>query len=281
MAKKAALFELGTKFGDWTVVEQETKNYAGKVGVSFSRVRCVCGTEKSLPNANLRTGHSNGCGCRRGRALGLSGTTHGKSNTPLYKLWQSIKYRLEHQTTYEKISIYEPWKTDFLAFEAYIISLGPKPTPEHSLDRIDCYGDYVPGNLRWADKQVQALNRTNSIEAHLANSKIAIGQKFDMLTVLELTIKHRGSRRWPAARVRCDCGTVKVVYLSQLTSPKTKSCGCHKNKNLLLGGLSHEKPITMDGETLNRREWADKLGISPQTLYLRLRALTGPKYTKK
>lgn len=56
---------------------------------------------------------------------------------------------------------------------------------------------------------------------------IAIGQKFNMLTVLEeLPIGSNGR----VLKCRCDCGTVKEVLLPHLVRSLIKSCGCHRRK---------------------------------------------------
>lgn len=38
-------------------------------------------------------------------------------------------------------------------------ALGPRPSAMHTLDRIDNNGDYEIGNVRWATRQQQNLNR--------------------------------------------------------------------------------------------------------------------------
>lgn len=275
MVARLPLLEVGAKFGDWTVVGQLEKEHNGKENVPFSRVRCACGkVEKDLLSSYLRAGKTNGCGCKRGLALAYSGITHGKSRTPIYRLWAAIKHRLGSQASYAGIGMYGPWMIDFVAFETFILSLGPKPTPQHTLDRIDSNGDYAPDNLRWADKTLQSVNRRNNMLGNLeANSKVAVGQKYDLLTVEELIIRRAYGRNWYAARVRCECGTIKVVHQKQLLSEKTKSCGCFKNRNLLLGAQAQEKPITANGETLSLHEWARRGGMSVQVIWNRINKL--------
>ena len=54
------------------------------------------------------------------------------------------------------ITVADEWRNDFPAFLAYI---GPKPSPRHTIDRIDGTKGYVPGNVRWATYHEQAVNR--------------------------------------------------------------------------------------------------------------------------
>ena len=48
------------------------------------------------------------------------------------------------------------------SFDNFLQDMGYRPTPEHSLDRIDSNGDYEPYNCRWVTQLEQANNRVNS-----------------------------------------------------------------------------------------------------------------------
>jgi len=50
------------------------------------------------------------------------------------------------------------------------------------------------------------------------------GDKFNRLTVLEFSKSDKRWRKW--YKVKCDCGSEKVVMGSAMTSGNTKSCGC-------------------------------------------------------
>jgi hypothetical protein len=85
------------------------------------------------------------------------------SNTPEYRAWCGAKSRCADKKGYASkyyrdrgITVCDEWKCDFHAFFKHI---GPKPTPKHTLDRIDNDRGYEPGNVRWATMTAQARNR--------------------------------------------------------------------------------------------------------------------------
>lgn len=57
------------------------------------------------------------------------------------------------------ISVCPEWLDDFSRFLA---DVGPRPTPKHSLDRIDVNGNYEPDNVRWATAREQQWNQRHT-----------------------------------------------------------------------------------------------------------------------
>jgi hypothetical protein len=86
--------------------------------------------------------------------------------TPEYIAWVHMVQRCEyaHHEFFQNyggrgIRVCERWRQSYPAFLA---DMGRRPSPEHSLDRIDYDGHYEPGNCRWATDLEQNRNRRSS-----------------------------------------------------------------------------------------------------------------------
>lgn len=163
---------IGKVFGRLTVVQRAENN---KRGEAQWRCACSCGGTAVTKTNLLTSGHTKSCGClqreRTSAAAKISSRTHGESKCPEWISWHSMRARCQYQTSinFERyggrgVKVCDRWQK----YENFLADMGRKPTPAHTLDRIDPDGHYEPTNCRWASKVEQANNRRD-------NHRITIG----------------------------------------------------------------------------------------------------------
>jgi hypothetical protein len=87
------------------------------------------------------------------------------AKTAIYRVWNNMRNRClnPHNRGFWKygargVTVAERWAS----FENFLADMGERPSPKHSIDRIDNSRGYEPGNCRWLDMRGQQNNRTNN-----------------------------------------------------------------------------------------------------------------------
>lgn len=165
--------QVGDVFTRLTVVEL---SHPDKNGQTHWLCRCKCGTEKRISALNLNRRLIKSCGCIRKETTSARSKTHGLSNTPEHATWCNMIGRCRRHdpgTIYAEKGTFvcQRWAE---SFEAFLEDMGPKPSPDSSIDRIDNDGNYTCGhcedckerdqkaNCRWADWTQQMRNNSRN-----------------------------------------------------------------------------------------------------------------------
>jgi hypothetical protein len=131
--------------------------------------RCSCGKEAVRARGELKRGEARSCGCLRvetTKARGEANRKHGAAGdhaeSPEYRSWVEMRRRCSNPNFIgyahyggRGITVCRRWDD----FAAFLADMGTKPSPAHSIDRINPDGHYEPGNCRWTTPKEQANNR--------------------------------------------------------------------------------------------------------------------------
>ncbi len=170
--------------------------------------RCECGTEIIAFGLNLRRGFTRSCGCLAREETAARNRTHGASPrghlTAEYRAWRGMKTRCtnKNEPSYRYyggrgISVSEQWLNDF---QAFLADMGPRPSSQHSIERIDNSGNYEPSNCRWASRSEQAANKRNNRLITHDGLTLPISEWARQHGLKAGTLRRRIVNRWPMSK---------------------------------------------------------------------------------
>ena len=168
--------------------------------------RCECGKEFEANSYMVRSGKRTSCGCLASKHLSEARTRHGQAanETPEYRAWGGMLARCRSKSGVvfsrygaRGIRVCKEWEESFESFFAYI---GPRPSPDHSLDRINNDGNYEPGNVRWATKKQQARNKRLTRIIEIDGEKLPLADFADRYGLPRWKVVQRIDRGWEPKR---------------------------------------------------------------------------------
>jgi hypothetical protein len=89
----------------------------------------------------------------------------GGKEIPSHYVWRSMIARCTNSNNAsfkyyggKGVKVCKRW----LKYENFLLDMGERPSPAHSLDRIHTAGDYKPSNCKWSTRSEQQKNKTTT-----------------------------------------------------------------------------------------------------------------------
>lgn len=185
----------GQRFGRLVAVAPE------RVGaVQMWRCVCDCGNETRCVAGSLRSGRTSSCGCLRRDMVAAKNFRHGHTAHPLWSTWNAMLGRCEveghpqyHLYGARGIRVCDRWHD----FAAFVTDMGTRPSPHHSLDRVDNDGNYELSNVRWATPAEQARNTRQNVFVEVNGERMCLKDAARVLGVPYTTVRTRHRKGLP------------------------------------------------------------------------------------
>lgn len=180
----------GERFGRLVVLE----TWRGKSGYRC-RCKCDCGNVVDVSVSNIVMGITRSCGCLRREIVSATKSTHGESQSRLYRIWKSMRRRCynpsdRHYAIYGGlgITVCNEWENyqnfaNWAKYNGY--------TDVLTIDRINPYGNYEPSNCRWATQKEQGRNKRDTIFITIGSETKSLAEWCEEKGVVYGTALHR------------------------------------------------------------------------------------------
>lgn len=212
----------GQRFGRLVALRYEGPDARRKN--SLWRYACDCGGERVASANSVKDGSVKGCRncfvdrCRANGSMASHPRRGGKkARSAERNSWRGMRYRCHNENDKEfhnygarGITVCNRWRKSFAAFLA---DIGPRPSPKHSLDRIDVNGHYSCGkcddcaarglaaNCRWATPKEQCRNTRFNRNLTLGGVTRCVAEWAEITGISAYTISGRVARGWNDERI--------------------------------------------------------------------------------
>lgn len=114
---------------------------------------------------------------------------------PEYQSWFDMKRRCQNPKAQQfknygarGIRVCERWLADFANFLA---DMGRRPSPRHTLDRVNNDGPYAPDNCRWATRAEQRANQRTCHFIEVDGRRVLLRHAAEAVGMAEQTLYSR------------------------------------------------------------------------------------------
>lgn len=165
---------------------------------------CSCGREFVADVNAVSTENTRSCGCMY---KSTTGSKYPKVRNGLknifpkeYIVWKAMKARCSNpkRMGYAEyggrgISVSDGWAA---SFETFISEMGPKPSPLHTIERVDNSKGYAKENCRWATRKEQVRNRRNTLKVEFKGQKVVLAALCEELRLSPKMVRNRLNLGW-------------------------------------------------------------------------------------
>lgn len=215
----------GQRFTRLCVLKRGTPKQDGKYFRPTWDCICDCGSTKTILEKCLKSGHTKSCGCLQRDTASEYSRTHGLSHLPEYDTWCHIIARCEKPdgkswNNYggRGITMCPQWRE---SFECFLQDMGRKPTPQHTIERVNNDKGYSPDNCIWATMAVQNTNKRNIRYFTLDGETLHMTDWAHRLGTRTATIVKRLNRGW----------TIRQALLTPILHRSSQSCAIYQPRS--------------------------------------------------